>query len=55
LHIPPKLLRNSIAALRGAHFLAYLNGMSRSLRSGRLALELLATFLRDVHHSTSPA
>lgn len=40
------LLRVSIAALRGAHSLAYPVGMSRSLRSVRLALEPLATVLR---------
>jgi uncharacterized lipoprotein len=41
-----KLLRGSIAALRGTRFLAYLFGMSRSLRSVRLALKSLATFFR---------
>jgi hypothetical protein len=40
------LLRNPIAALRGARFLAYLFDMSRSLCSGRLALGPLATVFR---------
>jgi len=35
---PHKRLRSHMAALRGAHFLAYLTDMSRSLRSVRLAL-----------------
>ena len=39
------LLRNSIAALRGARPLAYPQGMSRSLRSMRLALKPLATVI----------
>jgi hypothetical protein len=42
---PNNLLRNSIAALRGARFLAYLNDMFRSLRSVRLALKSLTTIL----------
>ncbi len=40
------LLRNRIAALRGTRFLAYPQGMSRSLRSVRLALQSLATVFR---------
>lgn len=40
------LLRNLIAALRGARFLAYPQGMSRSLCSVRLALKPLATVLQ---------
>lgn len=37
------LLRDSIAALRGAHALAVLIVLSRTLRAVRLALEPLAT------------
>ncbi len=37
------LLRDRMAALRGARSLAYLHDMSRSLRSMRLALRPLAT------------
>ena len=37
------LLRNSIAALRGTHSSPIRFDMSRSLRSERLALEMLAT------------
>lgn len=39
------LLRDSTAALRGAHSIAYLRGMSQSLRATRLAFEPLATVL----------
>ena len=39
------LLRDSIAALRGARTLVYLTGMPRLLCSVRLALEPLATVL----------
>ncbi len=42
------LLRDSIAALRGARSLAYLQGMSRSLCSVRLALKPLATALQPI-------
>jgi len=42
------LLRGSIAALRGARFLAYPIGMSRSLCSVRLALKPLATVLQSL-------
>ena len=40
------LLRGRMAALRGARRLAYLHDMSRLLRSGRLALQPLATVVR---------
>jgi hypothetical protein len=40
------LLRGRMAALRGARRLAYLHDMSRLLRSGRLALQPLATAVR---------
>ena len=40
------LLRGRMAALRGARRLAYLQDMSRLLRSGRLALQPLATVVR---------
>lgn len=40
------LLRGPIAALRSTHFLVYLLGMSRSLRSVRLALKSLVTVFR---------
>jgi len=43
------LLRDPIAALGGARFLAYLSDMSRSLRSGRLALGPLVTVFRGAH------
>ena len=42
------LLRGSIAALRGARFLAYPKGMSRSLCSVRLALKPLVTVLQSL-------
>lgn len=45
------LLRELIAVLRGAHFLAYLIGMSRSLCSVRLALNPLATVPQDFQDS----
>ncbi len=42
------LLRDPIAALGGARFLAYLLDMSRSLCPGHLALESLATVFRGI-------
>ena len=42
-----KLLREPMAALRGAQILAYLNDMSRILRSVRLALDSLATLVQS--------
>jgi len=49
------LLRDLIAALRGAHFLAYQTGMPRSLRAVLLALKPLATVLRGaIEHFYSP-
>jgi malonyl-CoA O-methyltransferase len=49
------LLRDPIAALRGARSLAYLLDMSRSLRSVRLALVPLATVFRGARLSPRPA
>ena len=43
-----KLLREPMAALRGAQILAYLNDMSRILRSVRLALDSLATLVQRI-------
>ena len=43
-----KLLREPMAALRGAQILAYLNDMSRILRSVRLALDSLATLVQSI-------
>jgi hypothetical protein len=43
---PTNLLRDSSAALRGAHSLAVLYVLSRALRSVRLASEPLATVFR---------
>lgn len=43
------LLRDSIAALRGARSLTYLYGMSQLLRAVRLALEPLITVLHGPH------
>lgn len=45
---PINLLCNLVATLRGNHFLANLNAMSRSLRSIRLTLKPPATVFRDV-------
>ena len=43
-----KLLRAPMAALRGVQILAYLNDISRILRSLRLALEPLATLVQSI-------
>ena len=47
------LLRGLIAVLRGARFLACLQGMPRSLRSVRLALKPLATAHKLLNKSWS--
>lgn len=49
LRTSKNLLRAPIAALGGARSLAYLFDMSRSLRSGRLALGPLVTVFRGAH------
>ncbi|MEW5893515.1 MAG: hypothetical protein AB1697_10270 [Pseudomonadota bacterium] len=50
-----KLLRGRIAALRGAHSLAYLIDMSRSLCSVRLALHPARGFLQRFLRFRRPA
>ncbi|HEU0219361.1 MAG TPA: hypothetical protein VFQ98_00985 [Gallionella sp.] len=49
------LLRDSIAALRGARSRAYLIDMSWLLRSVRLALKSLATVLNGVQYGQAIA
>ena len=44
-----------MAALRGAQILAYLNDMSRILRSVRLALDSLATLVQSFPNSDGGA
>jgi hypothetical protein len=49
------LLLDSIAALRGARFLAYQFDMFRSLRAVRLALKSLATVVSDFYFTPNVA